>query len=259
MCTFCTTPEMWGPKVRWRDTSHIIEEIKIAKEMNNIGEIQWEDDTITANRKKLLELCKELEKLGIPWCTPNGTKTNYHQSSGKQKEMYQSMADSGCYQITLACESGVQRVMDDIIGKKLKIEEIKPAIENAKESNMFVHTFWILGYPGESYEEMQKTIEIAKGSGADSFSFAILSPLPGTPIYRQVVKENLWWPDRSINELMYRSSLIKVDGFSSPEEFESFVTSTNVECNLLLKKNNPKRFNLKYGENSMVRSLVKQT
>jgi len=80
--------------------------------------IQFEDDSITAHKKNLLELCKSLEKIGLPWCTPNGTKINYHLST--QPEMYKAMADSGCYQITLACESGVQRVLDDIIGKNLK-------------------------------------------------------------------------------------------------------------------------------------------
>jgi len=256
-CTFCTTPQMWGSIVRWRKTESIITEIKEGKEMYNIGEIQFEDDTITAHKKNLLELCKELEKIGIPWCTPNGTKTNYH--SATQPELYKAMADSGCYQITLACESGVQRVLDHVIRKNLKIEQIKPAIENAKKAGMLVHTFWILGYPGETYEEMQHTVEFAMESGADSFSFAILSPLPGTPIYRQVMRENLWWPGRDLKDLMYRSSLIKVDGFESPSDFEKFVTDANVKCNKILAERDPERFKKKYGNYYDERDLEKQT
>ena len=57
----------------------------------NIGEIQFEDDTITVNKKNLFDLCNELEKLGLPWCTPNGTKVNYHFN--KQEEMYKRMAN----------------------------------------------------------------------------------------------------------------------------------------------------------------------
>ena len=152
-----------------------------------IGEIQFEDDTITVNKKNLFALCKELEKVGLPWCTPNGTKVNYHIRD--QLNMYKAMVNSGCYQITLACESGVQRVLDKVINKRLPLDTIKPAIENAKKSGMLVHTFWILGYPGESYEEIQETVNFAMNSGADSFSFAILSPLPGTPIYRDVMKK----------------------------------------------------------------------
>ena len=190
-CTFCSTPDMWGQNARWRSISHIMDEIKNDVRDYKIGEIQFEDDSITVNKKNLFALCSELEKIGLPWCTPNGTKVNYHLKD--QLNMYKAMADSGCYQISLACESGVQRVLDNVINKRLPLETIYPAIENAKKAGMLAHTFWVLGYPGESYEEMQKTIDFALNSGADSFSIAILCPLPGTPIYREVMKKNLWW------------------------------------------------------------------
>ena len=256
-CTFCTTPQMWGTTVRWRKLEDIMTEIKREVKDFNIGEIQFEDDTITARKKNLLALCKELEKIGLPWCTPNGIKTNYHLAN--QTEMFQAMRDSGCYQITLACESGVQRVLDNIINKRLKIDQIKPAIKNAKKVGLLVHTFWILGYPGETYEEINQTIKFALNSGADSFSFAILSPLPGTPIYRKVIKENLWWEGRGLKDLMFRSSLVKVNGFSGPKEFEKFVTEANIKANMILKDKDPSRFKLKYGENSDERSFIKQT
>ena len=67
----------------------------------------WLDRTpnkkLIEHKKNLFSLCKELEKIGLPWCTPNGTKVNYHIRD--QFNMYKAMADSGCYQITLACES----------------------------------------------------------------------------------------------------------------------------------------------------------
>ena len=126
------------------------------------------------------------------------------------------MVDSGCYQLTLACETGVQSVMDRIVKKRLKIDSIYPAIANAKKAGMLVHTFWVLGFPGETYKEIQETVDFAMRSGADSFSFAILSPLPGTPIYKNVVRNNLFWEGTSIDDLLYRTSLIKVDGFDSP-------------------------------------------
>ena len=256
-CTFCSTPQMWGNNTRWRTTDHIMDEIGNDVRDYKIGEIQFDDDTITVNKKNLFALCAELEKIGLPWCTPNGTKVNYHLK--KQDEMYRVMADSGCYQITLACESGVQRVLDNIINKRLPLETIYPSIQNAKKAGMLVHTFWIIGYPGETYEEIQQTIDFAMNSGADSFSFAILSPLPGTPIYRDVIKNNLWWDGRNLNDMLFRSSLVKVDGFSGPDEFENFVNEANKKANLLLKQNDPERFEYKYGKDSLENALVKQT
>jgi radical SAM superfamily enzyme YgiQ (UPF0313 family) len=254
-CTFCTTPQMWGQQARFRSTEHVMEEISNDVKKYNIGEIQFLDDTLTLNKPNLYSLCKELEKLGLPWCTPNGTKANYHLK--EQFDMYKAMADSGCYQITIACESGSQRVLDKLINKRLPLETIYPAIERAKKAGMLCHTYWILGYPGETYEEMQQTIDFAMNSGADSFSFSVLQPLPGTPIYRKIVKENLWWKNRSMDDMLLRASLIKVDGFTGPEEFEKFVDNTNRKANLLLKERNPARFQLKYGVNDS--SIIHQT
>ena len=256
-CTFCSTPHMWGQNTRWRSAEHIMDEISNDVRDYKIGEIQFDDDTITVNKKNLFALCDNLEKVGLPWCTPNGTKVNYHFN--QQDEMYKRMYNSGCYQITLACESGVQRVLDEIINKRLPLETIYPSIANAKKAGMLVHTFWILGYPGETYDEIKKTVDFAMNSGADSFSFAILSPLPGTPIYRKVVTEKLWWPGRSLDDMLFRSSLVKVDGFSGPDELEKYVNEVNIKANLLLKKNNPERFEYKYGKNSEDSALVKQT
>ena len=124
---------------------------------------------------------------------------------------------------------------------------------------MLVHTFWILGYPGETYEEMQKTIDFAMSSGADSFTFSVLTPLSGTPIYRKVLKENLWW-DGKENQNTFRSSSIKVDGFNGAEEFEKFVNDANIKANMLLQKRDPKRFEYKYGSRAEKKAtFVKQT
>jgi anaerobic magnesium-protoporphyrin IX monomethyl ester cyclase len=259
-CTFCTTPQMWGRKVRCRNPQNVFEEIKEGIERYNIGEIQFEDDTLTANRKNLIEICKLIEPLGIPWCTPNGIKVNYHLKGNKQLELFRMMFGAGCYQVTIGCESGVQRVLDDIINKNLKLEQIKPSVENAKKAGLLVHTFWIVGYPGETREEMEKTIEFAAQVGADSYSVAILSPLPGTPIKHQVIKENLWWDDSlKEKEIFYRNSLIKVDGFNNPYEFEQWVNEKTLYLNKLLKHRDLERFKNHYGDNTDDRFLLKQT
>ena len=55
---------------------------------------------------------------------------------------------------------------------------------------------------------------------------------------------------RGLKDLLYRSSLIQVDGFTSPEEFENYVDEANRKTNLLLKDRDPKRFAYKYGSDA---------
>jgi radical SAM superfamily enzyme YgiQ (UPF0313 family) len=242
-CQFCTTPITWGSKVRWKNPRLLYNEIKKSIIDYKIGEIQFQDDTITANLKNLYELCNYLEEFNLPWCTPNGIKINYHQND--QFEMFEKMKKSGCYQITFACESGSQRVLDNIIKKNIKVSTFKDNIKKAKDAGLFVHTFWIVGFPGETKFDMEKTIEVASESGADSFSLSIFNPLPGTPLYHKVIKENLWWDSsKTIDNMTFRNSLIKVDNFSNDEEFEKFVEKNNFYLNNILKNNDFNRYEL---------------
>ncbi len=239
-CAFCTTPSTWGNRIRWRDPLDIYEEIVSCVERYGIGEIQFEDDTLTSSKAHIMDLCELMEPLGIPWCTPNGTKVNYYMEH--QLEMFRRMAKAGCYQVTFGCESGVQRVLDRIVRKNLRIEQIPRAIDNAKKAGLLVHTFWIVGFPGETRREMEETVEFAARAGADSYSISTFSPLPGTPIYRQVVKENLWWdPEVRTKDMLFRNSLIRVDEFSGPEEFQAWVDEKNAHLNGLLEEKDPER------------------
>ena len=76
---------------------------------------------------------------------------------------------------------------------------------------------------------------------------------------KKIIKENLWWEGKSLDDMLFRSSLIKVDGFDGPDELEKFVNDANIKANLMLKNTDPKRFEYKYGKNSQENAFVKQT
>ena len=84
-CTFCTTPQIWGTTVRCRPIEHIKEEL-IELKNYGVGEIQFEDDTITANYKHIMSLCDVIEPMGFVWNTVNGIKINYHSKNKKKHQ-----------------------------------------------------------------------------------------------------------------------------------------------------------------------------
>ena len=260
-CSFCTTPNLFDQQVRWRSPLKIYEEIRMLKDKYKVTEIQFDDDTLTANRKWLMDICALIQPLGLRWCTPNGVKVNYYSNNVElQKSMFKAMKDSGCYQITFAVESGVQEVLDNIVHKNIDLKVVKPTIKLAKEAGMLVHCFYIVGFPGETREQMEETVKFAADSEADSFSLAIFSPLPGTPLYREVEEKNLWWDVKyKPEQAIFTKSLIKTNGFSSSEEFEKWVDKKNLFLNNLLKKRDPERFSLKYGMDTSEVQLKKQT
>ena len=62
-----------------------------------------------------------------------------------------------------------------------------------------------------------------------------------------------------LNPPFFKNSLIKVDGFSGPDEFEKFMQEINIKANLMLKARDPEKFKWKYGDKITDYDLQRQT
>lgn len=248
VCTFCTTPLRWGQKVRHRSIENLQRELTQLKDVYGVGEIQFEDDTMTCNYPHLMRICDILEPMGFVWNTVNGIKIDYHaKNPDRLLHMFQRMKDAGCYQVCLGLETGNQRILDDIIHKNLDLEIVPTTVETVKKAGISCHLFLIVGFPGETLEEMQTTIDFAKSLHPDSCSLSLFSPLPGTPLFETSKANGYLVDDFAEEHLLFSKSNIKVPGYS-PEEFQEQVAKWTQELNLALKERDPQKFLEKYGK-----------
>lgn len=74
-CTFCANTNMYS-QFRVRSRGNVIEEIEHLKMHFNIDELQFADDNLTLKRDHTIDLMNGLKKVGLPWCTANGTMIN---------------------------------------------------------------------------------------------------------------------------------------------------------------------------------------
>jgi radical SAM superfamily enzyme YgiQ (UPF0313 family) len=98
-------------------------------------------------------------------------------------ETLKIMKQAGCWQIAYGIESGEQRILD-IAKKGITVEEIKCAIQWTHEAGIFSKGFFILGFPQESEETLQRTIDFARELKLDDVSISLMTPFPGTEIYK---------------------------------------------------------------------------
>tara|TARA_B100002003_G_C14031147_1_gene497051 strand:- start:249 stop:1061 length:813 start_codon:yes stop_codon:yes gene_type:complete len=245
-CAFCTSPIRWGRKYRRRSIENIGLELRQLRDEYKVGEIQFEDDTLSINLKHLHKLCDTIEPLGLLWNTVNGIRIDYHGRKPEvQDEMFRRMADSGCYQVCFGLESGDQRVLDELLNKNLKLSTAEPCINAAKKAGLSVHLFLMVGFPGEALEEMERTIAYAKMLGPDSCSISIFTPLPGTSLYKYAYENDYFVDGFTEDNILFAKSNIKIPGFT-PEEFEKQVMAWTNELNNELKKRDPGKFHEKY-------------
>ena len=121
--------------------------------------------------------------LHFDWFTPNGLRADK-----LDEPLLRKMKKAGCKKIRVAPESGVQRVVDKVIGKNLDLKSVEQAVINCKKVGIKVGCFFVIGLIGETKADMEETIKFAyklRKLGAESFVFSIAMPLYGTALYEQ--------------------------------------------------------------------------
>ena len=179
-CKFCSSTKYWGNQYRFRSAENVLKEILFLKEKYNIGEVQFIDDNLTINRERAKKLFLGMieHKINIKWCTPNGI-----QVATLDPELLELMKESGCYELNLAIESGVQEVLDNIIQKPLKLKDVPPVISKAKSLGIRLNAFFMIGLPGETKEQILATLRYARNSGIDYPVLFKTNPLVGSDVY----------------------------------------------------------------------------
>jgi magnesium-protoporphyrin IX monomethyl ester (oxidative) cyclase len=184
-CVFCTTHIVMGEKWRARSPENVVDEIEQLVHTYHIKQVDFLDDNMTLDKKRMETICNLIVKRGldIEWYTPSGIRADT-----LDENLLTKMKESGCKKIRVAPESGVQRVVDQIIKKNLSLKEVEKAVVLSKKVGIKVGCFFVIGLIGETKKDIEETINYAyklRRLGADGFIFSIATPQYGTELYEQ--------------------------------------------------------------------------
>jgi anaerobic magnesium-protoporphyrin IX monomethyl ester cyclase len=216
-CIFCSNHIVMGKQWRGRSPENVIAELEQIVHDYGIKQVDFEDDNMTFNRKRMAAICDLMVEHGLhlEWYTPNGVRADCLDA-----ELLAKMRKSGCQRIYVAPESGVQRVVDGLIKKNQDLHKVEQAIIDAHRVGIKVSTFWILGVIGETKADMQATIAYAhklRTLGADRFYFSYATPLVGTALYRQAKEGGYLRPEFSDEALATAQPLIETPEFTADD------------------------------------------
>jgi anaerobic magnesium-protoporphyrin IX monomethyl ester cyclase len=216
-CIFCSNYIVMGRKWRARSAENVVQEIEQIVRDYGVKQIDFLDDNITLDRKRMMKICDLIieKKLNVEWCTPNGVRADC-----LDKELLAKMKKAGCKRILVAPESGVQRVVDQVIQKKQDLKKVENAVELARKVGIEVGCFFILGMLGETKEDMMATIAFAhklRKLGADRFYFSYATPLYGTELYEQAKRGGFLKQGLTDEDLAAVEPLIETSEFTAED------------------------------------------
>lgn len=176
-CLFCNSLIMGGHKpVRFRTPHDVASEIKNLKDTYGDVAFRFSDDIFGLSLSWLRTLTDLIRPLDITY------RAFVRANQCTKKEFVTLLHEGGCKHIAIGIESG-----SDYILKKMRkgqtVKQAKEGIKNAKDAGLIVRIYLIVGFPGETWDTVQETIDFVRDTKPDEFVIYPLIPYPGTPLF----------------------------------------------------------------------------
>jgi radical SAM superfamily enzyme YgiQ (UPF0313 family) len=181
-CSFCSVTGMFGKKWRFRSVPNIIEELRRYNDRKNF--IFFYDDNFAVDRNKTKELLEAMiqEKFKFKW------STQVRADVAKDLELVRLMKKAGCHTLFIGFESINPKSLKDM-KKKQTVEDIRQAIKVINSQRIHIHGMFVYGFDADDWETVRKTVKFAKRAKLTSTQFLILTPLPGSEFFNQLIQE----------------------------------------------------------------------
>jgi len=177
-CSFCV--KSYGQKLTIQSPERVVDEIASLVENYGIKSLRIIDDTFTVNKRRVIQICKELvnRKFNLKWCCLSRT-------DNLTDEMLFWMKKAGCTRIYFGLESGSQRILD-LYQKNINVEEAIETLLLCRKHGIETTGFFMSGFPEETDEDFNKSIDFAIKAQLTFASVNPLTPYPGTSLYERL-------------------------------------------------------------------------
>ncbi len=183
-CIFCCT-DVFGSGNRKRSPRLVIDEIKSVINDYSIRHFIILDDTLTLDKKHILEICDLIIEENLDITFEGSTRANL-----VDEELISKMAEAGLIRLSFGLES-VDENIRKIMRKEVPLESYITANKLTNKYDIETLNSCMIGLPGESYDTVKKTLSFLRSSHEiKQANISIAVPYPGTELYEMAKRED---------------------------------------------------------------------
>ncbi|MDD5066390.1 MAG: radical SAM protein [bacterium] len=232
-CVFCSVPKICGQRVRFRTPDHVVSEIKYWLE-RGIHTFPIMDDNFVLWKARVHAICDRMIQSQFPalnFFCPNGVRADC-----LDKPLLQKMKQAGFTELSFGVEVGNNRMLK-LIKKNETMEQIEKAIRESVELGYHITLFFIIGFPGETFDDFLDCVRLALKYPVFTAKFFNLIPYPGTELYEYLKKNDLFLvqPEEYFNKATHSINVpvFKTREMSIDERMNAFKTGTQTEIQVV--------------------------
>lgn len=187
-CNFCF--KQYDGRYRMRSAINVIQEIEECIKLG-INEFFFFDEIFTANKQRVLDICNEIKKRNLKIIFDLRSRVDTID-----EEMLFKLKEAGCSRIQFGVESGTNEILL-AMNKGITVDKARESVLLAKKAGLDILIDFMIGYPGETLKQIEKTIKFACELDPDYVQFGITILFPGTKIYADALtngflREEFW-------------------------------------------------------------------
>jgi radical SAM superfamily enzyme YgiQ (UPF0313 family) len=178
-CRWCSH-STYGNTHRRRSAVNVVDEIEWILGRYQPEQIWLADDVFTIHHGWLDQYASEMKRRGlrIPFeCITRADRMNARVAA--------QLAELGCYRVWIGSESGSQRLLD-AMRRGVRVDQVRDAVSQLKANGILTGMFFMWGYEGEEFADIEATYEHVQACKPDVFFTTISYPIKGTPYYDEV-------------------------------------------------------------------------
>ncbi len=182
-CIYCHS--FFGKKFRGRSPQHVMDEIRMLHREHGVTEFVIWDDTFTMDIQRAKDICDLIinSNMKIVLQLRGGVRPEQ-----MDEELMAKLKEAGTETMCVGIESAVWRIQK-LIKKNLKIKKVEELLALARKYRITTIGLMMMGFPGESVDEIEESTRWARGSQLDYTFFSIVTPFPSTELYEIAIQK----------------------------------------------------------------------
>ncbi len=180
-CIFCSVTPMFGRGYRCRENESVLQELSLYKGRN----IFFCDDNFTADLKRSKQLLQGMldQKVNL-----KGWGAQMRVEAARDDELLELMRRTGGNIVYIGFES-INPLTLESYNKKQSVEDIRRCIRRFHDYGIRIHGMFVFGSDQDTVQTIRETVDFALEMRIDSIQFMILTPLPGTTLFKKLEAE----------------------------------------------------------------------
>ncbi len=240
-CIFCGSHNTWSRKPRLFSPEYIISEIEYVKEKYKAWKFNFCDDTFPLYKKHAEQVFELIIKKKIDMVWSCETRAEI-----LKEDLVKKMKKAGCHSVGIGIESGSDRIRK-LIKKGSKVEDNIKAAKILRKYNINLVTFFMIGFPWETKKEMYETVKLIKKLNPGQVAFNIVTPEPGTELFRYAIAHKLIPKDLEWSSFFHQSPEMIINRKMSKEEFLETIKKIEKIVDIYNKAKAREKFKKEFG------------